>query len=494
MFRSHSQAFAFSCSLVDSFAMPRGFTKAPNAAKVAAKRPQADLRQHFVTSKQRPNVTKDMSFCWGDLDVKSFEHFSQSLTSDTAVSLASPAFGISQHMQLFGHCRDELLPYVDNGILGSGVRRFVDMLHKQHEIFNVLDSFHELSGGRDEGNIRDALNKADRLFGKLSTRDDWKDVCVGMRAAGVRLMHFAQAFQECIHYFGENPAKVAKSIPPNQACSDRLREAAASSEQSLNAKGRLLSWTAKALVHKNSEFASHGPSTVARGRDFSNLTLDDDGDAPREPSPNVSEPDVSRSRSPRRRSTTPRRQAKSKAKGKAKARSIRSPIVSPVRSRSVTPPAIPDNTAQRAKGRAKARGRSPIGSPARSISPLRSVTPPAASARDTRQSKTAAPDPNEAILKLLTGLADRISTIEQRSSRSRDDNADDVQDQRRSSRSKDDIVLDVQDPPMTQDVSHLTQANLEDSADPMASQADWGEEQVKSKKDKKDKRDKKNRS
>ena len=46
-------------------------------------------------------------------------------------------------------------------------------------------------------------------------------------------------------------------------------------------------------MHKNGEFASHGPSTTARGRNFSNLTLDDE-DAPddRDLSPNVSEPKV----------------------------------------------------------------------------------------------------------------------------------------------------------------------------------------------------------
>ena len=76
-------------------------SNAPNAAKVAAKRAQADIRQHFLTNKQRVNVTKDMSLSFSDQDLKSFEQFSLSLTSDTAVSLASPAFGISQHMQLF---------------------------------------------------------------------------------------------------------------------------------------------------------------------------------------------------------------------------------------------------------------------------------------------------------------------------------------------------------------------------------------------------------
>ena len=96
--------------------------------------------------------------------------------------------------------------------------------------------------------MRGTFETADRLFGKLSTWDDWKDVCVGMRAAGVRLLHYAQAFQECIHFFGENPVNVAKSVPTNQPCSDRLREAAASSEQSLNAKSRLLSWTAKQVM------------------------------------------------------------------------------------------------------------------------------------------------------------------------------------------------------------------------------------------------------
>ena len=356
--------------------MPSRYAKAaPNAARVAQKRHAVSLPQHFLTGKQRPCPTQHLSYTWQDLDRKTFDQFSATLNADSCCALAAPAVGISQHMQLLASSREELLPFVEAQILGKGVERFAAVLETHTSTFNVLNSFSDTGGPRDETSIRNALGKADALFTKMHAKEDWKELIVLMRQSGVRLMHYAQAFQDCVHFFGNDAGTTARSIPPHQPCQDRLKEAADSSQGSPNAKPRLLSWLAKALTEKNSEYAGNARVAAGPTRNFGNIGLDDnDEDDGQVPSP-VPSP---RHRSPLRRS--PLR-----------------------RSRSPTP----TNVGAKSKAKAKAKGR------ARSLSPLRcSVTPPARDPQTRRADKAAKPDPMAQMLQMMTAISDRLSAVE----------------------------------------------------------------------------------
>ena len=417
------------------------FRRVPDAARVASQRPKVNLAKHFLTHGIRPTMTKDMSFTHKNEDLKSFVQFSQGLNAETAVLLASPGVGMSQHAQLLNSGEETLKPYIDSKILGETVNQYIHQMSKMRAQFEVIDSACTTGAPKTEENIHSAMIDIYDQFNTMHNRRTWQHLCEEFRQVGVRLLHHAQALQEVMHFCGEDPVTIARAIPPNQPGPDVLKDVTSLNVGSSRGKARLLTWLSVALQEKNSHWAEQSTRPASARVDYSNLNDENSEDDPQERVPQRQPRSLSRSR-------TPPRAAPKRSAVKAKAKASVAPVT-PASEASRTPSPVHRRTrqalasssrVQRVTSHSRSRSRTPV--PTRATASTRSATvvpedtiatrstrkrqslrnsetvvPHLSIARKSERQQQSGTEPGgqDAVLAMLSTLVSRIDAIEKRS-------------------------------------------------------------------------------
>ena len=249
--------------------------RAPNAAKVAERlsTPAVKLDSHFLTSGMKPIRNLSGQFTKESIDLKSYDEFAALLTAETSSVLSRPAVGMSYHMATLSKAAEELMPYVNARILGSGVSNLVTQLQKLEPEYACLNSFADGADRRTEQEHQSAIQRTARQFQKMHASNDFQQLTLSMRQAGVRLLHYSQALAELMAFWGEDALKTARAIPATQPLAEHL-SAAAKSSSGHTAGPRLQSWLTRAYQDK---IRSHGRRTTsaAHATNFADITLSD---------------------------------------------------------------------------------------------------------------------------------------------------------------------------------------------------------------------------
>ena len=285
MTRKYAALKPLSCAVFDIVLMaPR---RAPNAAKIAERlsTPAVKLDSHFLTSGMKPIRNLSGQYTRENIDLKSYEEFAALLTAETSSVLSRPAIGMSYHMATLSRAAEELLPYVDARILGSGVSNLVTQLQKLDPEYACLNSFADGADRRTEQEHQSAIERTARQFQKMHASHGFQQLTLSMRQAGVRLLHYSQALAELMAFWGEDALKTARAIPATQPMAEHL-SAAAKSSSGHTAGPRLQLWLTRAYQDKIRSHGRRPSSAAAHTTNFADITLSDEegadtGDRPR---------------------------------------------------------------------------------------------------------------------------------------------------------------------------------------------------------------------
>ena len=178
--------------------------RAPNATKVAERltTPSLDVKSHFLTSGMKPIRNLSGQFTRENMDFKSYEDFAAMFTAETSSLLSHPAIGMSYHMATLSNATDELMPYVNARILGPGISNLVTQLLSLDPEYACLNTFAHGTDRRREHDHQAATQRTARYFQMMHTNQDFQQLTLSMRQAGVRLLHFSQALAELMAFLG----------------------------------------------------------------------------------------------------------------------------------------------------------------------------------------------------------------------------------------------------------------------------------------------------